>query len=597
MNISPKGMSILEVYNLYRNSQLIVNRKYQRKLVWSPEEKVMLIDSIMQGYPLPLFLFAKDISFRESSEVEILDGVQRLTAIFDFIENRIPWENKRFDLSVFPAANENYKNGVFEIDEELLLFECLDSRLSSQFLSYQLAVTTFESFSENKMIDVFGRINSQGRQLSLQEKRQAGVINDFSELVREVAELLRGDTSKERVYLYDMPEISLEDTRTSNGYKIMIEDMFWYSSGVLGRNNIRNGEDEEIIADLLVSVIMDEPFEVSRESLDSLYKEDSKLYKTININLNRIGIENIKRDFLKVFEIVRGILSIKIDGRNFRHLVSNQTRNPVKYSFYAFFIAVYRLVIKENMVPENNLKIMERVEGLQSKLVQGRHSVKKKDRVDNIKVVNGLIRDEFTADTSQRIGKLGTEYEFERTLALARSETEAFEFKQGFLSLSPKGKKFNPKVVEKILKTSVAMANRASINTSYIYVGIADDLEDATRRKDYFFEDYIVVSQKYIVGIDDEIKANEETLDDYIRRFLSEIDKYDVSEAVKVQVSNFNIKQYRGKQFIEIGIEKTTDVCLFEGKIFVREGSNTKEVDPSNVKKVIEIGKRFGSFD
>ncbi|MFA7745488.1 DUF262 domain-containing protein [Salinicoccus roseus] len=593
MNISPKGMSILEVYNLYRESKLIVNRKYQRKLVWTPEEKVMLIDSIMQGYPLPLFLFAKDISTNNTEEMEILDGVQRLTAIFDFIENRISWEDKKFDLKVFPAANENYKSEIFTVDKQVGALEPLDSKRSSQFLSYQLAVTTFESLNEDEMIDVFGRINSQGRQLSLQEKRQAGVINDFSELVREVAELLRGDASKGKVFLYDMPEISLEDNRTTNGYKIMIEDMFWYSSGVLGRSNIRNGEDEELIADLLVSVILDEPFEVSRESLDSLYDENSQLYKSVKINLNTIGKEKIKREFLKVFEIVRELLSIKVGDKNFRQLVSNQTRNPVKYSFYAFFMAIHRLVIKEIMVPQNGKSLMNRIEGLQSKLVQGRHSVKKKDRVDNINVVNGLIRDEFVDDKDQRIQSLGTEYEFERILSLAKSETEAFEFKQGLFNLSPKGSQFNGGVVKKILKTAVAMANRASSSPSYIYIGIADDLEAADKRKEYFNDDYIVVSQKYIVGIDGEIESRGESTDDYIRRFLSEIDKNDLSESVKTQVSNFNLKQYRGKQILEIIINKPKEVSLFEDKIFVREGSSTKEIDSKNMGKILEIGKRF----
>ncbi|RIJ62820.1 hypothetical protein CW357_07055 [Rummeliibacillus sp. TYF005] len=127
------------------------------------------------------------------------------------------------------------------------------------------------------MIDVFGRINSQGRQLSLQEKRQAGVINEFSEIVRETAEMIRVDASRDILALYDMPEISLDDTRINSGYKITIEDMFWYQSGVLGRSNIRNSEDEEIIADLLCSIIIVRPFEDSRENLDLLYDETSKL--------------------------------------------------------------------------------------------------------------------------------------------------------------------------------------------------------------------------------------------------------------------------------------------------------------------------------
>ena len=76
MSLIPSGLSIQEAYRRYRNGQIIVNRKYQRKLVWTQNEKRMLIDSILHEYPIPLILFAETQS--ESGPVyEILDGMQR----------------------------------------------------------------------------------------------------------------------------------------------------------------------------------------------------------------------------------------------------------------------------------------------------------------------------------------------------------------------------------------------------------------------------------------------------------------------------------------------------------------------------------------
>jgi uncharacterized protein with ParB-like and HNH nuclease domain len=43
---SPTGMSVQALYRLFREDRLFVNRKYQRKLVWTIEEKQALIDSI-----------------------------------------------------------------------------------------------------------------------------------------------------------------------------------------------------------------------------------------------------------------------------------------------------------------------------------------------------------------------------------------------------------------------------------------------------------------------------------------------------------------------------------------------------------------------
>ncbi len=56
MAIVARGMLITEAYRDFKNGKFIINRKYQRKLVWTVEEKQNLIDSIMRGYPIPLIL-------------------------------------------------------------------------------------------------------------------------------------------------------------------------------------------------------------------------------------------------------------------------------------------------------------------------------------------------------------------------------------------------------------------------------------------------------------------------------------------------------------------------------------------------------------
>jgi len=53
MSIVPRGMTVTVAYRLYRSGNLLVNRKYQRKLIWSVDEKEKLIGSILKGYPIP----------------------------------------------------------------------------------------------------------------------------------------------------------------------------------------------------------------------------------------------------------------------------------------------------------------------------------------------------------------------------------------------------------------------------------------------------------------------------------------------------------------------------------------------------------------
>ncbi|MGK7962596.1 DUF262 domain-containing protein, partial [Crocosphaera sp.] len=97
MSIAPRGMSINEAYRLYRSGNLLINRKYQRKLVWTLEEKERLIGSILKGYPIPLILLAERPQLDGSGKYEVIDGMQRLNAIFSFIENSFTFQEKFFD--------------------------------------------------------------------------------------------------------------------------------------------------------------------------------------------------------------------------------------------------------------------------------------------------------------------------------------------------------------------------------------------------------------------------------------------------------------------------------------------------------------------
>ncbi|HFM4673819.1 TPA: DUF262 domain-containing protein, partial [Escherichia coli] len=53
-NLDIDSKTAEELYEWYLDDKLIINRRYQRKLVWSLEEKTALISSMTQQYPIPL---------------------------------------------------------------------------------------------------------------------------------------------------------------------------------------------------------------------------------------------------------------------------------------------------------------------------------------------------------------------------------------------------------------------------------------------------------------------------------------------------------------------------------------------------------------
>lgn len=114
MSITPKGLSIQSLYKDYRDNKLMVNRKYQRKLVWTLEEKEKLINTILQGYPIPLFLFAERKNPHGNIYYEIIDGLQRLNAIFEFIENNFSYKNKYFDIEQLARTKQLAKEGMIQ---------------------------------------------------------------------------------------------------------------------------------------------------------------------------------------------------------------------------------------------------------------------------------------------------------------------------------------------------------------------------------------------------------------------------------------------------------------------------------------------------
>lgn len=81
------------------------NPEYQRDLVWTMEQKVSLIESIMTNVEIGKFAFIKNDYSCEGHLYEIIDGKQRLTALCEFYEDRFEWRGKKFSELGFSDAH------------------------------------------------------------------------------------------------------------------------------------------------------------------------------------------------------------------------------------------------------------------------------------------------------------------------------------------------------------------------------------------------------------------------------------------------------------------------------------------------------------
>lgn len=164
----PRAFSISDLYDWYNQTptQLILNPKFQRRAVWTPQSKSYLINTILLGLPLPLF-FLRQCTDPQTKKTmrEAVDGQQRLRAIFDFIDNGFPLRK---------AQNETYGGKYFSE---------LPPEVQSDFLSYELTVNVLIDLDDKDVLDIFARLNSYGVKLNTQELINAKYFGYFKQLV------------------------------------------------------------------------------------------------------------------------------------------------------------------------------------------------------------------------------------------------------------------------------------------------------------------------------------------------------------------------------------------------------------------------------
>lgn len=261
--LSIKSMTVNQVYSLYVERKLKVNRQYQRKLCWTIEEKRNFIDTVSNGYPVPLFLLAID----ECGVYEIIDGMQRLDALCTFIEQKYELRDGYFNLESMPDTLQLKRKGVLKQGRQILSIEkCKD------IANYPLPISVFPA-RDSSIEEVFKRINSTGKHLSSQELRQIGVQAEYATLVRQLSSEMRGDYSEDTLLLNDMSNISLSNYRLK--YAINVNDVFWVKNGIINANELRQSRDEEIVGFLLAGIILN--------------GEELKIYSTGNF-LNKLNV-------------------------------------------------------------------------------------------------------------------------------------------------------------------------------------------------------------------------------------------------------------------------------------------------------------------
>lgn len=581
----------MEFYRLYRTNRLVVNRKYQRKLVWTKAEKEALIDSVISQYPIPLILLA-EVKLEEDGPTvfEIIDGMQRLNALFSFIENQTSLNGKFFDVSSHPLANTLSTEGIFKpIDREGTQF--IDPATGASFLEYQLPVSTFQG-TERNINEVFGRINSNGKHLSPQEVRQAGSTGIFSNLVRELGAEIRGDVSRDILPFTEMPEISIETRVTPMGYGVSAEETFWCKHGILRTTQLRDSEDEQLIADFVLSIALKEPFASSKENFDLYYGkgDNDKKRQEIESAIIAYGAENLKHDIKLVFDTIHTTVTAISEERFFLKSILNPNAgsNPVKEPFYTLYMAWFHLMVNEGKVPHDFAQIISSIDNLASKITSGSHHIVSENRVRNINSTIGLIQTYFI-DSKSPIRSTGTlALDFENYLRRSKVEAPFYDFKQGFYTLNSGVRRFDEEAFEKVMHNIAALANLGRGKKGYLFIGVTDREEHTIRVEELDRIKVPRVGDFGVPGLEREAIIRNVSLDQYVTFITEKISASKLPATLKANVTSSIIPiNYKNHTVLMVEVvcgERPT--WYNENEMYIRDGSNCKRLTGGQIDTV-----------
>ena len=272
-NFDSRTYSINDFLEWHNNRQLILSPKFQRRSVWTDVARSYLMDTIVRGLPIPKIFIRQSINVQTRASIrEVVDGQQRLRTILSFLHDGFVISKKHN-----PDYGGLYFSQLNQIDDDI----------QANILNYELAVDLLVNMPDEKILDVFGRLNSYAVTLNEQEKINANHFGPFKTLADRVAHKFH---------------------------------KFWLKSKILTEQNVLRMGDVQLAADLLVA--MTEGIR-SKKQIKAYYKNYEKEF---------LGdVENLEHKFSETIGVIDKVFGDNLKTTEFRRI----------HIFYSLFTAIY----------------------------------------------------------------------------------------------------------------------------------------------------------------------------------------------------------------------------------------------------------------
>ena len=195
------------IVSLVESDNYILNPEFQRRHRWNNARKSRLIESFIMNVPIPpIFLYEVDYSV-----YEVMDGLQRLTAISQFYQDKYSLESlvewQELNGLTYSKLPEQIRKGI-------------DRRYISSIILLQETAKSENEANRLKQV-VFERINSGGEKLKPQEIRNALYPGKLNSLTIKLAR------NSYFCKLWDIPEQSTEEKETGQPKQNVIDDKYF----------------------------------------------------------------------------------------------------------------------------------------------------------------------------------------------------------------------------------------------------------------------------------------------------------------------------------------------------------------------------------
>jgi len=298
-NRNVRNYPISDFIEWFDRGELKLTPWFQRRDVWSDNARSYLIDTILRNLPIPVLIIRLSRDPRTGSNLrEVVDGQQRLRAIFDFYNGSV-----------------NIKR-IHNEDLDGCTFNDLSKDGRSIFLDYELAVNILTGATNAEVLDIFARLNSYTIVLNRQEKLNAKFHGDF------------------KTFIY----------RKSNDYVDYLTE-----NRILSNKRILRMGEAELFSELVIMML--DGLQDKKKSIQSFYLEydnsfplkneiSNKIDEIISI-IDSIFAEDLKNTYFRrpaIFYSLYGVIfdlrygMVRQEGRNRFNLLEydlNEIKNKI----------------------------------------------------------------------------------------------------------------------------------------------------------------------------------------------------------------------------------------------------------------------------